>query len=70
MNQNRLKWRENEKGKAIFTGFKRTSYHAISSRRKYDAGSRGAVFCKLYNGFKAFDSESLKPLSRLAFEVF
>ena len=22
------------------------------------------------NGFKAFDSESLKPLSRLAFEVF
>jgi len=50
MSQNRLKWRENEKRKAIFTGFERTSYHGISSRRKYDAGSRGAVFCKLYMG--------------------
>jgi len=50
MSQNRLRWIKNEKRKAIFTGFERTSYSGISSRRKYDAGSRGAVFCKLYMG--------------------
>jgi len=50
MNQNRLIWVKNEKRKAIFAEFERTSYHGISSRRKYDAGSHGAVFCKLYMG--------------------